>query len=187
MRQRIMTAAREAMEQHGVKFTMHDLARQLGVSKRSLYEHFASKEALIGAIVDEHLNEIRRARREVVSNPHLSFVEKLRQSLFIVPQVCTATKGRVASDIKRFMPQEKEKIDRFFDEEWMTLEAMLKEGIDQGEFRPVYLPILQRMIRGTMEEIIEYPFLTEHNISLKEATDCIGDILMNGVLCAGKE
>ena len=40
MRTRIMSAAMEEMNEQGTRFTMAMLAARLGISKRTLYEHF---------------------------------------------------------------------------------------------------------------------------------------------------
>lgn len=186
MRERIIAAAVEAMNQWGLKFTMHDLAKQLGVSKRSLYAQFSSKDALIHAVIDGHLADIRASRRAILSDTTLTFPEKLRLSLFVAPKMSEATSGRAALDIQRFMPWEWERIGHFVDEEWQTIAAMLQEGIEAGEFRPICLPVLQKVIHGGMAEIMESQFLIQNNVSIKEATDAISDVLIHGILPAGK-
>jgi hypothetical protein len=49
MREKLITATIELINKHGLKFTMDELAALVHVSKRSLYEEFASKTVLIGA------------------------------------------------------------------------------------------------------------------------------------------
>ena len=60
MRSRIITAALVEMDEHGVRFTMNNLAARLGISKRTLYEHFDSKEVLVEAIVDAIITQEQR-------------------------------------------------------------------------------------------------------------------------------
>jgi AcrR family transcriptional regulator len=50
MREKLITATIELINKHGLKFTMDELAALVHVSKRSLYEEFASKTVLIGAV-----------------------------------------------------------------------------------------------------------------------------------------
>ena len=71
MRPRIMTAALAEMDEHGVRFTMNNLAARLAISKRTLYEHFESKEVLVEAIVDAIITDLQVQRLEIVNNPGL--------------------------------------------------------------------------------------------------------------------
>ena len=71
MRSRIIAAALAEMDEHGVRFTMSNLAARLGISKRTLYEHFDSKEVLVEAIVDAIITDLTVQRLEIVNNPDL--------------------------------------------------------------------------------------------------------------------
>jgi AcrR family transcriptional regulator len=72
-RARILTAARAHFFRHGFRnVTMDDLAAELGVSKKTLYAHFPSKDALLAAVLQSKYESIRRVLREVTSQrlPH---------------------------------------------------------------------------------------------------------------------
>ncbi len=181
MHNRIMTAAVEEMSERGIKFTMSDLARSLGVSKRCLYEHFASKEQLISSIVDVLLEDVQEQRTAILANKDLNFQDKLRAILCVNPKVFSPTEGRMADEIKRFMPAEWDRIERFMERHWVFLEGFFNDGIAKGEFRPVCLPILQKMLKGCMNEMVDYRFLVQHGISLTEAKSCVVDILTYGM------
>jgi len=60
-RDRLLDAALEAAAIHGLaKLSVGDVARQAGLSRQTLYKHFASKEALVGETI------LREAQRMVV-------------------------------------------------------------------------------------------------------------------------
>ncbi|BBB90089.1 MAG TPA: TetR/AcrR family transcriptional regulator [Methylomusa anaerophila] len=181
MRQRIMQAATEEMRARGIKFTMADLAHRLGVSKRLLYEYFASKEELIGAIVDFTLQEIREQRTAIFRDPNLTFSEKLKQ-LLTPKKHLLPDDGRIAEEIKRCLPMEYEKFDRFNDQEWERMDIFLREGIQKGHLRPVCLPVVKKILDGTRKEIVNYQFLVHNSISLGEAFTYMVDVLLNGML-----
>lgn len=59
LRQRIVGEARRQFFAHGLRrVTMDELAADLGLSKKTLYAHFPSKEALAEAVIQEKLAEI---------------------------------------------------------------------------------------------------------------------------------
>jgi AcrR family transcriptional regulator len=64
-RERILEAARESFAESGLDAQMEDLARRAGVGVGTVYRHFPTKEALVGALVDDYFasldGEARRA------------------------------------------------------------------------------------------------------------------------------
>ena len=56
-RQRLLVAAGQVFEEKGLGASVTDVARVAGVGMGTLYRRFASKEALIEALVSEVLEE----------------------------------------------------------------------------------------------------------------------------------
>nr|MBA2637159.1 TetR/AcrR family transcriptional regulator [Solirubrobacterales bacterium] len=52
--ERVLIAAREAFAQEGLDAQMPDIAHRAGVGVGTIYRHFPTKEALIGALADDH-------------------------------------------------------------------------------------------------------------------------------------
>lgn len=58
MENRILLKARDLILHHGVKqVTMDDLATQLGISKKTIYQFYKDKDALVMAVVDLELED----------------------------------------------------------------------------------------------------------------------------------
>lgn len=182
MRERILLAAAEEMRVRSIKFTMNDLARRLGVSKRCLYTYFATKEELISSLIDVSLMKVREERRQIANNAEMGFTEKLKKIFSVGETVYLPADGRIIADIKRLMPFEWEKFKLFADEEWEFLCDFLQKGIESGQLRPVSLFIVKRLIDSSMREIVDYEFLIHNNISLAQAVAELIDILMYGIV-----
>jgi AcrR family transcriptional regulator len=57
-RDRILAAARKAFDRHGLEgLSLRDVAAKVGITPMAIYRHFASKEALVDALVLESLDE----------------------------------------------------------------------------------------------------------------------------------
>ena len=57
MKEEIVKRALNDFMQYGFKtFTMDDLASKMGISKKTLYEHFPSKNDLVEAVLDYALD-----------------------------------------------------------------------------------------------------------------------------------
>jgi AcrR family transcriptional regulator len=57
-RDRILGAARELVTDAGVDVTMEDIARRAGVAVGTLYRHFPAKEDLLGAVIDDSMDQV---------------------------------------------------------------------------------------------------------------------------------
>ena len=181
MRRRIMQGAMAELSERGVKFTMDELARRLGVSKRTLYENFASKEEIVGAILAESAAEIKEKRETSALNDGLCISEKFRQMLTVRSSLWTGISETVFMDVKRCMPDQWRTIENTLDELWLVVEILLQEGVRTGHFRPIFFPALRIMFRGAYYEFANYQFLAQHKVTMEEMTDHIINILLYGI------
>jgi len=59
LRERILEKTRELFNIKGCRFTMDELSRSLGMSKKTLYKVFADKEELLLAMIDDLFDRAR--------------------------------------------------------------------------------------------------------------------------------
>src|SRR5688572_7195835 len=60
-RERLLAAAREAFAEGGRDVGVAEIARRAGVGSATLFRHFATKDDLLAAILDEMLEQIETA------------------------------------------------------------------------------------------------------------------------------
>jgi AcrR family transcriptional regulator len=76
---RILGQARADFLTHGYSaVTMDAIATELGISKKTLYQHFSSKDALIRDVILGLSREIRAEADALLRHRRLNFAEKLR-------------------------------------------------------------------------------------------------------------
>jgi AcrR family transcriptional regulator len=103
---RILHQAREHFFAHGYcSCTMDDLAAELGMSKKTLYVHFAGKEALMRAVIDDLGREVRDSADALFANRQLNFAEKLRGFAEGMMQRLGRLNPRTMRDLQRFAPE----------------------------------------------------------------------------------
>jgi len=103
---RILRQAREHFFVHGYcSCTMDDLAAELGMSKKTLYVHFAGKEALMRAVIDDLGREVRASADALFANRQLNFAEKLRGFAEGMMQRLGQLNPRTMRDLQRFAPE----------------------------------------------------------------------------------
>ena len=187
MRTRIMSAAVAEMDEHGVRFTMSDLAARLAISKRTLYEHFESKEVLISSIVDAVISDLRVQRCDIVNNPDLDLREKLVRMLTVRSKVFSEVSDRVKMELGQQYPGLWEKAHKSQEEQWNVIDDVINEGIEEGCFRPIFVPVLRKVLQGAVKEIIDYDFLLQHRTSFHEMIGHITDIVLYGIMAPEKQ
>jgi AcrR family transcriptional regulator len=149
-----------------------------------LYEHFASKEDLVEAIVITILQDIREQRRAIIADATLPLATRLHKVLTVRPQAFSPPCDRNIQDIKRYLPSVWEKIEQFIDEEWVTIESLLQEGVQQGYFRPVSVPFVTKVLKGAMKEMMEDSYRMRNNLSAAEMKESLADVILHGIVVA---
>src|SRR3982074_1681456 len=60
VKERILTKADELFMQYGIRsVSMDDIATQLGISKKTIYQYFADKDELVDAVVESDVKEMQ--------------------------------------------------------------------------------------------------------------------------------
>ncbi len=81
-RQEILDTAGALFESNGIgKTSMAEIAEAVGVAKGLVYYYFASKEALIEAIIDQFIHKLDEALADIVARGDLDFYAKLNAIL----------------------------------------------------------------------------------------------------------
>ncbi len=184
VRSRILAAAEEQLTGTGYSaMTMDRLANELGMSKRTLYENFRSKDALIESVFLEKRAELTRAQREVMESEG-NLIEKIHR---IAPymQKCLGTvfNPRLLGDLKRNAPalwqtikiMRKEKIETM----WT---AILTEGKSKGYVRKkLDTAVMIAIYTAAVEKLFD-EYIIPGVYSQAEARGIVLEVFLNGIL-----
>lgn len=177
----IVKATIAEFDENGIRFTMDDLAKRLRISKRTLYSHIASKEKLIFDIIELNFRSIKEQEKKIMENNGLDVLEKLRRVLCIMPFSNVPIDYLRIHEIKEFYPKLYERIEYHLSTEWENTLYLIQEGITEKKLKPVKPELLRQMILGTYINFLGKDFLAGCNMSYKEATDEMIDIIINGI------
>lgn len=109
---RILEAARARLFAYGYSsLTMDELAAELGMSKKTLYVHFPSKDTLVEAILGQFVADVRRSADAIFSDQALSFTAKLHRFSETMVQRFHRMGPHVLRDLQRSAPHIYRKIE----------------------------------------------------------------------------
>lgn len=112
VRERIIAAAHNHLFSYGYSaLTMDDLARELGVSKKTLYVHFRSKDEIVESILDAFAADVRAMADGLFADNDQPFAKKFRQLGEAMMKRFSKLTPHMLRDLQRFAPKLYVKID----------------------------------------------------------------------------
>ena len=124
------------MFQTGVKHvTMDDLATQLGISKKTIYQSFKDKDALVSSVVEHEL-----ANHHLVCTQSMEMADNAVHEIFLLMTVIQEMFNRMNPlalfEIEKYYPLAFEKIKNHKDDFiFSMISANLEKGIAEGLYR----------------------------------------------------
>jgi AcrR family transcriptional regulator len=136
-RKKILEGARAIFFREGISsLTMDQIAARQGISKKTLYKYFTSKQELVEAAVEEKIEEVAAMVRSVGEDRSLPFPQRMGMVLGIVGRQLALLGDRLLNDMAYREPQLWERIDRFRREKvFGVISALFQEGIRDGYVR----------------------------------------------------
>lgn len=182
LRETILEGTIKAFNKKGLKFTMDDIASILGISKKTIYTVFKNKEELFLDMVDYLFDNIKNSEQQVMENPDLSTLEKIRRILGVMPETYNEIDFRQLYLLKDKYPQIYEQVERRLETGWETTIALIKQGMDEGVIRKIEIPILKVMMEAALEQFFQRDILIRHRISYADALNEVVNILLEGII-----
>lgn len=143
----ILKGAYELFFRYGLKsVTMDDIARHLGISKKTIYGNFLDKNQIILALMDSHLEDNKK-ELEKISRDSDNAVEEMIGIMDFIGAMFLRINPVVFYDLQKYFPQCWKKF-REFKENYMIgmIQANIGRGIKEGMFRKnIDVGILSKM------------------------------------------
>ena len=182
LREMILEGTIKAFNRKGLKFTMDDIARELAISKKTIYMVFADKESLFLAMVDYMFDHIKESEEAVVQDTSLSTKEKIKKILGVMPEGYKEVDFRQLYLLRERYPVIYKRVEERLETGWETSIALIEQGIAEGVIRPVRIPLLKMMLEAALEQFFQRDILLRNQISYQEALTEVVDILVEGIV-----
>ncbi len=184
IKERIIAKAREQFFRYGVKsVTMDDIASELGISKKTIYQHYEDKDAIVNQLMlGEMAND--KCEWEALNQNSKNVIEKTVKSMDIFKQVFSEINPSTFFDIKKYHPKTWE----LFQEHKQNfilgaIKQDLIEGIEQGFFRPeIKVDILAKMRMEQIELGFDPQIYPPNKFTVVEVELTLLDHFIRGVL-----
>ena len=183
-KQRIVDVSSKLFMESGIsKVTLDEVATELGMSKKTMYKFFPSKEDLLKTIVHTMMNGLR-VRVESVVNSDKPFVEKAPELLTIIGHQISVMSKQFLFDLQRFAPGLWKEIDEFRRERILTnVRKIFVQAQHEGVFRKdLDIELFILVFVSSVQGIVNPQTLSQHSFSAGEALRGIFRIIFEGAM-----
>jgi len=145
--ERIIQGGEELFLTAGIKsVTMDDIARHLGMSKKTIYQFFKDKNELVMALVKKKLQEDEDQMCALISKSG-NVIEEMINMMKCSEEIFSRINPIVIHDLQKYHPEAWQQFQDFKSEVIVhTLEELLTKGIQQGYIRAdIDVKIMARM------------------------------------------
>ena len=183
-KQRIVEVASRHFRLVGIsKVTLDEIASELGMSKKTMYKFFPSKEDLLTDVVHGIMNRLRANVESTVASDK-PFAEKASELLGHLGRVIGTTSKQFLIDLQRFSPGLWKELEEFRRQRILTsIRAIFIQAKEEGVFRrDLNVDLFLLIFLNSVQNIVNPQVLAEQSFSMEEALRGIFRIMFEGAM-----
>lgn len=133
---KILDAAETLFKKYGIRsVTMADIARELGISKKTLYLHIDNKQDLVMKIMQRDIEKDQATCQQIIEKATNALDELLQISVYVQQQIQDINPSLIY-DLQKYHRPVWKLMDNFHQEYILTTtENNLKKGVEEGLYR----------------------------------------------------
>ena len=183
-RQIVRTAANAFLDRGYRAVSMSDLAADLAVSKRTLYEHFETKEALLQAVVDRFMDALERGGDELMADDTLSLEERIERIGETLAAHLQHVDRRFVEEMERSAPRVARRLgERRRRRMHEMMHRLISEGQKQGVVRSdIPAEVVIEMLVACTDQLATADALRRMPLAPRDVPPLILRTLLHGIL-----
>ena len=183
-KQRIVDVASQRFFEQGIsKVTLDELASDLGMSKKTMYKFFPSKDDLLKTIVYSMMATISGRVEKIVSSPN-PFADKASDLMELIGRQLGTISKQFMIDLQRFSPALWNEVEEFRRERILTnFRRIFEQGKEEGAFRKdLDVELFMMVFLSSVQGIVNPRVLAQQAFSTEQALHGIFKIIFEGAM-----
>ncbi len=181
LREKIIDTTIAIFTDKGLKLTMDDVAKQLNISKKTLYKIFRDKEELFLAVADEIFSDIKQSEHMLQTRQDLDIVEKIKSIMIVMPERYQNIGLSNLYQLKDKYPSVYARVAEYLESDWDATIALMKQGMAEGKIRPISIPIVKLMVESTIQHFFSSDVLIENGMTYEQGLQEMLDVILQGI------
>ena len=164
----ILFRAKNLFTKCGIKsITMEDIAKGLGISKKTLYENIDSKASLIEQMIQHHIKDEKKSIAKIKSQSGNAVEEMILITRYVI-QMLQQVSPSLIFEIKKYYWESWKKLEKLNNEHiYQVIQQNLKLGIEQGFYRSdLSIEIISRHYVTLASTVTDMELFPSHQYSM---------------------
>ncbi|HLT36634.1 MAG TPA: TetR/AcrR family transcriptional regulator [Enhygromyxa sp.] len=181
LKARILDHAETRLLEQGFRgMRVDELARDVGISKRTLYEQFRTKEEMAREALIRLTQKLQETIEAILAEPNHEAVQ-LRAVVFRICETYSRARPPFYRDLET-TPSLIELVEASRARSFAQVEDLVRSGMANGNFRAELEPrLVRRTLIAAVDTVIRPEVLVQDRLSLEQAFDAIIDLILNGM------
>jgi len=183
VKQKIVECAKDIFVSEGYYKTSVDvIATELNISKKTLYKHFASKEKLLGEVINHIISEYNRTIKTILNSDNDSVTKFYMLFEYHSEQMKTVSQ-KWMKDIRIHTPKMWDKIEKFkYNHIYAIMSQLLEQGKNEKLVTDTQLDLVIESITAVTRHLLSPDFIHYSRYSQTELIKFIFDSHLLGLL-----
>lgn len=164
--------------------TMDRIAAELGISKKTLYQHFDSKHQLLYAVVSRLMAESERFIKALTEDPKLDYFQRVAGLVEHISRRTSGISRDFMQDLQKSAPEMWEEINQFRQKKiYHNFGLLVRKGARAGLIRPEIDPdLLMQMYAVLVQQMINPQALAHSAYSPGQLMKAIVELVFAGAM-----
>ncbi len=181
--EKILLVASELFSRYGFKsITMDDISRRAGISKKTLYQHFANKAEVVSEAVSWYQNQITEECRKRIRESENAIDAIFRTQVYL-DTTLQQLHPMILMDLQRYYPEAYVLFQTKIQEvDVAIVRQLLEEGMASGLFRKdIHADLLARLRIETCLLLTQPNMMIDQGYTLPQVSQAICEHFLHGV------
>lgn len=185
VRFRIVDGARRHFFAHGFRgVSMDDLTAELGMSKKTLYSRFDTKQQLLEAVIDEQFRRVSEECELILAAEEMDFPATLQEFLACIQRYTSEIQPPFLKDMRQEAPQTFQRVERLrraLIERYFG--QLMSRGRAAGVIRKdIPAPLIIEILLAAVQAIVNPARMEELDLTVKSGCALITKVVLEGAI-----
>lgn len=181
---KLLKGAEELFLKYGVRsITMDDIARHLGISKKTIYQHFEDKDDIVATVVKQHM-ERQKEQFDQVTVVSKNAVDEMVRLSFLLKENMRNVNASLLFELQKYHQRAWNTWTEFKRKHiYDSIVRNLKQGMEEGYFRnDINVDVLGRMRLEMVQIAFDNMVFPREAFNLSEVQSQLFDHFVHGLL-----
>lgn len=186
-RLRIIQVAHKMFNTRGYRsVTIKDLADQLGMSKKTIYQYFSGKEEIATAVVEECMRRLDEVAK-ITDMPDLDPQDAIKEILMRSKEETLRLGPLFLMDIEKYLPELANRYNTFRNEKKQIINELLKKAQNMDLIKDIPTPLVTEILSVCLKSLARSDSFSQLGYSTSYVLDMFLDIFGKGIQASSLE